>query len=119
MSPEETQQETQQEYAAPESEVPEHPSGMLGKDDNTVFVGRKPAMSYVTAIVTRFNNGAEEVKVKARGKSISCAVDSTQIVKHKFFPTLKIGNVVIETEELTGEDGRTSRVSSMTLYLTK
>lgn len=88
-------------------------------DDSTVFVGRKPPMSYVTAVVTRFNNGSTDVKLKARGRCISTAVDVTQIVKHKFFPTLKINDVVIDTEELTGEDGRNSRVSSLTIALSK
>ena len=39
--------------------------------DNTVFVGNKPVMNYVLAVVTQFNNGAEEVAIKARGKAIS------------------------------------------------
>ena len=36
--------------------------------DNTVFVGNKPVMNYVLAVVTQFNNGAEEVAIKARGR---------------------------------------------------
>jgi len=36
--------------------------------DNTVFVGNKPVMNYVLAVVTQFNNGAEEVAIKARGE---------------------------------------------------
>ncbi|MDP3565017.1 MAG: RNA-binding protein, partial [Methanoregula sp.] len=39
--------------------------------ENTVFVGNKPVMNYVLAVVTQFNNGAEEVAIKARGKAIS------------------------------------------------
>ncbi|MFA6048553.1 MAG: DNA-binding protein Alba [Candidatus Micrarchaeia archaeon] len=93
--------------------------GGLKPDDNTVFVGRKPPMSYVTAVVTRFNNGSPEVRLKARGKSICLAVDVTQIVKRKFYPEMKIDNVVIDTEELPSEDGRMSRVSSMTIFLSK
>ena len=38
--------------------------------DNTVFVGNKPVMNYVLAVVTQFNNGANEVAIKARGKAI-------------------------------------------------
>ena len=44
--------------------------------DNTVFVGNKPVMNYVLAVVTQFSNGAEEVAIKARGKAICRAVDS-------------------------------------------
>ena len=32
--------------------------------DNTVFVGNKPVMNYVLAVVTQFNNGAEEVAIR-------------------------------------------------------
>jgi len=37
-------------------------------EDNVVFIGNKPVMNYVLAVVTQFNNGAAEVTVKARGK---------------------------------------------------
>ena len=47
--------------------------------ENTVFVGNKPVMNYVLAVVTQFNNGAEEVAIKARGKAISRAVDTAEI----------------------------------------
>ncbi|MCZ7398181.1 MAG: hypothetical protein O8C62_00615 [Candidatus Methanoperedens sp.] len=40
-------------------------------EDNIVYVGNKPVMNYVLAVVTQFNNGASEVAVKARGKAIS------------------------------------------------
>jgi len=39
-------------------------------DSNIVFVGKKPAMSYVLACVTQFNDGKEEVILKARGRAI-------------------------------------------------
>ena len=54
------------------------------EDDNIVFVGNKPVMNYVLAVVTQFNNGAAEVIVKARGKAISRAVDTTEIALNRF-----------------------------------
>jgi DNA-binding protein len=87
--------------------------------DDTVYVGKKNVMSYVLAVVTQFNQGTQEVHLKARGKSISRAVDATQIVKHRFFPNLKIGKIDITTEELTSEDGSLSKVSSMDIAMTK
>lgn len=88
-------------------------------NDHTIYIGKKPPMSYVIAVVTRFNNGDNEVKIKARGRSIVTAVDVTQIVKNRFISTLKIKNVDITTEELTSEDGRVSRVSSIEITMTK
>jgi len=52
--------------------------------ENTVFVGNKPVMNYVLAVVTQFNNGAEEVTIKARGKAISRAVDTAEISLNRF-----------------------------------
>ncbi len=88
-------------------------------NDKTVYVGKNNVMSYVLAVVTQFNQGLPEVKIKARGKAISRAVDITQIVKNRFINTLKISDVVFSTEELPSEDGSMSKVSSIHLTLTK
>ncbi len=91
-----------------------------GKPDNTIYVGKKNVMSYVLAVVTQFNQGAKHVVVKARGKSISKAVDITQIVKNRFVQTLKIEKIELATEELQNEDdNRLSKVSSMEITLSK
>jgi DNA-binding protein len=57
--------------------------------ENTVFVGNKPVMNYVLAVVTQFNNGAEEVAIKARGKAISRAVDTAEISLNRFLEGVK------------------------------
>ena len=55
------------------------------QDDNTVFIGNKPVMNYVLAVVTQFHGGAQEVIIKARGKAISRAVDAAEIALNRFF----------------------------------
>ena len=57
---------------------------MQQQKENTVFVGNKPVMNYVLAVITQFNNGAEEVAIKARGKAISRAVDTAEIALNRF-----------------------------------
>ena len=57
-----------------------------GKMENIVYIGRKPTMNYVLAVVTQFNNGMREVTIKARGNSISRAVDVKEIVVNRFLP---------------------------------
>lgn len=89
------------------------------RDDNTIYVGKKSLMAYVLAVVTQFNSGSNEVKIKARGKTISRAIDVTQVVKNRFLPGMQISDFKAETEELPNEDGTTSKVSSLTLTLTK
>ncbi len=84
-----------------------------------IYIGKKELMSYVLAIVTQFNNNAQEVKLKARGKLISRAVDVAEIVRNRFLPDVKVQNIGISTEELTSIDGRPSKVSSIEITLSK
>ena len=99
----------------PEELKPSQRSG----DDNTVYIGQKNVSVYALAVVTHFNQGKSIVKVKARGRSISRAVDVTQVVLHRFIPTLKIGEIKLSTEELPSEDGRMNKVSSIEIMLSK
>ncbi len=88
-------------------------------DENIIFVGHKPPMSYVLAVVTQFQGGgSEEVVVKARGRAISTAVDTAEIVRNRFITDAKIKEIKIGTESITNEEGRTSNVSSIEIVLT-
>ncbi len=84
-----------------------------------VFIGKKPAMNYVLAVVTHFNGGSRDVFVKARGRSISRAVDVAEIVRGRFLPDAKVREVRIATEKLTSEEGRSTTVSSIEIVLSK
>ena len=89
-------------------------------DENVIFVGKKPPMSYVLAVVTQFNaSGSDEVIIKARGRSISTAVDTAEIVRNRFVTDAIINAIKIGTESVTNEEGRTSNVSSIEICLTK
>jgi DNA-binding protein len=87
-------------------------------DENTIFVGNKPPMSYVLAVVTQFNsNGSKEVLLKARGRAISRAVDTAEIVRNRFIKNAEIIDINISTESMTNEEGRTSNVSAIEICL--
>ncbi len=86
-------------------------------DENVVYVGKKPTMNYVLAVVTQFNNGAKSVVLKARGKSINKAVDISEIVRNRFISELKY-EVTLGTEKITSEN-RESNVSSIEITLKK
>lgn len=88
-------------------------------ESNTIYIGKKPTMNYVLAVVTQFNSGSGEVVVKARGRSISRAVDVAEIVRSRFVPGSRVKDVQIATEKITGEDGRTTNVSSIEIFMTK
>jgi DNA-binding protein len=88
-------------------------------EDNVVYVGKKGIMSYVLAAITQFNQGSMTVSIKARGKSISRAVDVAEILRNKFMAEVKVQNIAIHTEELANEDGTKSKVSSIDITLAK
>ncbi len=90
------------------------------RDENTIFVGSKPPMSYVLAVVTQFNmGGSDEVLLKARGRAISRAVDTAEIVRNRFVTDAEVKEITIGTESMTNEEGRTSNVSSIEICLSK
>jgi DNA-binding protein len=87
-------------------------------DNNIVYVGNKPVMNYVLAVVKEFNNGASEVIIKARGKAISRAVDAAEVSRNKFLTDTKINSITIGTEKMVSEN-RESNVSIIEIVLGK
>jgi len=96
-----------------------HGGALPMAEDNVVFVGKKGTMSYVLAVVTQMNQGANAVQIKARGRAISRAVDVAEIVKNKFVKGSKINNVDITTEEIKTEEGNPLKVSAIEITLAK
>ena len=86
---------------------------------NVVFVGKKPAMSYVLACVTQFNDGNDDVILKARGRAISHAVDVAEIVRNKFMKDITVKSVSIGTEQVQTEQGESLNVSSIEIVIGK
>ncbi len=84
-------------------------------DENTVYIGRKPTMNYVLAVMTQFNE-ADEITIKARGRSISRAVDVAEIVRNRFVRA-EVSGIEISTEKFDEEEGRASNVSSIEITL--
>jgi DNA-binding protein len=88
-------------------------------EENTVFIGNKPPMNYVIAVITEFEQGTKEVVLKARGRAISRAVDAAEISRNRFMKDIKISDIQIGTEEVESEDGNKRNVSFMEIKLTK
>ncbi|PIT85012.1 DNA-binding protein Alba [Candidatus Micrarchaeota archaeon CG10_big_fil_rev_8_21_14_0_10_45_29] len=103
----------------PKAFAPRPQQARSPRDENTIFIGRKSTMGYVLAVVTQFNSGAKEVKIKARGKLISKAVDVAEIAKGRFLPGAKSDAISITTEEVQNEDGSKSKVSSIEIKMQK
>jgi len=84
---------------------------------NTVFIGRKPVLNYVLACMTLFKSGHEEIVVKARGQSISRAVDVVEVLRNRFMPNAEVAKIEISTEQVQSEERGTSNVSAMAIYV--
>jgi len=91
-------------------------------ESKIVFIGRKPAMSYVLAIITSLSaSNAKEITLKARGQAITTAVDVAEITRNRFLKDLTISKIAIGTEEMPPREGENSSrmVSTMEIILVK
>lgn len=91
-------------------------------DENSIFIGGKPIMSYVTGVVMRFNNhDAKEVVIKSRGKFISKAVDVAEITRRKFLSkdNISVEEIAIGSEEFKNKEGKLINVSTLEITLKK
>ena len=96
----------------------------MSKNPDVIYIGRKPVMSYVLAVITSFSGSdAKEITLKARGQAITTAVDVAEITKRRFLKELEIGEISIGTEEMPpreGEaEGRPRMVSTMEITLSR
>jgi len=92
----------------------------LSREPNVIYVGRKPPMNYVLAMITSFSgSNAKEVTLKARGQAITTAVDAVEITRHRFMKDLKISKITTGTEEMPPREGesRPSMVSTIEITL--
>ena len=87
-------------------------------EDDVVFVGSKPVMNYVLAVVTQFNSGAKEVRIMARGRAISRAVDVAEVSRSRFLGDVSVKDIQISTETMNTDRGETN-VSAIEITLSK
>ena len=99
-----------------EVEVVKHPA-VPTEEENIIYIGNKPVLSYVIATVTMFNNGFDKVVLKGRGRGISRAVDTAEVVRSKFLPGVEVKDIKIDTEVVVGENGEKAKVSAMEIVL--
>lgn len=84
---------------------------------DTVFIGKKPLMAYVTSALIQLAN-IPSVNIKARGLSIGRAVDVAQIIARKTENAgYSIGEIKIDSEALESQDGRTRNVSTIEIEI--
>lgn len=89
--------------------------------DNSIFIGNKPFMNYVTSVVMQFTTkNASEVIIKARGKFISRAVDVSEVAAKRFLNgQVDMKDIKIDSEEFENKEGKQVRVSTIEIVLAK
>ena len=87
-------------------------------EENTIFIGNKPVMNYVLAVVTQFNDN-DSVILRARGKAISRAVDAAEIVRNRFVPDSDVTDIQISTEEIENYNNEKTNVSIIEISIEK
>ena len=84
---------------------------------DTVYIGKKPLMAYVTSTLIQVANVAS-VTIKARGMRIGRAVDESQIISRKTENAgYCVGTIKIGSEALESQDGRTRNVSTIEIQV--
>jgi DNA-binding protein len=86
---------------------------------NLVRIGKKPIMNYVTACVTLFNAGNEEVMVRARGQAIETAIDTVQMLRRGFLKNVNIQSINLGSEDVTRLDGTRGNISIIEITLSR
>lgn len=89
------------------------------ESQNIIYIGRKPVMTYVMAVMTALKENKSEAILMARGRAITTAVDVAEVVKNQFLSDLVVKDISIGTEELENEDGSMRNVSNISITLAK
>ena len=88
-------------------------------ENNVVYVGGKPVMTYCMALMTALGRGDGEVTLMARGRAISKAVDVAEIVRNQYVSGLAVKGISIGTELLEFFDGTPRNVSNIAITMAK
>ena len=120
-TPETTDVDTSNEVSNTASnEVSDKASNEPPRDPNTIYVGKKRVMNYVLACMTVLQSGSDTVSIKARGRSISTAVDVAQILTRRFTQGVTVKSISIATEKVPNrETNELSNVSSIEIEMGK
>jgi len=95
---------------------------MAEDEVSTIYVGKKPLIRYVMAAMSMIiNDKKDKIKISARGRSISRAVDVAEILRTRYLKGIvDIDDIRIGTDEIKREDSdRVDRVSTIEITLVK
>lgn len=88
-----------------------------GIDEKVVFVGQKPVKNYVIAVMMHFNTGSNRVVIKARGRAITKAVDTFELLRRAFLKNVRLDGINISTEQVAREGNQKANVSAIEITI--
>jgi len=96
----------------------EVPIGLFNiRDVNTVYIGNRPPMAYVVALITAFDSsGTDNVVLRARERAMARAVDVAEIARNRYLNDLSAGASIsdlgrsLSWESLSSLGSSTNRV---------
>jgi DNA-binding protein len=93
---------------------------MPRRESSTIYIGKEDILRYVLETVMHLNSDQAKAIIKARGNSISMAVDVAEIVRHKYVRNTILGDVKIGTDVLDSNRGGSKRhVSFIEIHLSR
>ena len=100
-----------------------HSDPMSTETRDTIYIGKKPIMAYVTSTLIQLAN-LPSVRIKARGMSIGRAVDVAEVCRRRngiiaqgLPEEVIIGEITCESEVIPSQDGRDRTVSVLRIEL--
>jgi len=122
MNEKEEEKENIQKKEATKEEKTEETQKRPQIQENTIFIGRKPPMNYVLAVITGLSaSNVKEINRKARSRAISTAVDVAEITRSRFMKNLEVSKIALGTERMPPREGekRARMVSTIKITLTR
>ena len=86
----------------------------------TIFIGKKPFMRYImAAMAIILNEKPSKLKIVARGRAISRAVDLAEVLRTRYLPgVIDVEDIKISTDEIENQEtGRVDRVSTIEITM--
>jgi len=83
---------------------------------NVIKIGRKEVWAYVTACITSFNSGSKELTIRARGQSITRAIDVVNSLQRSFLKKIDVVGVEISSDEFN-DGNRTTWKSTIEIKI--
>jgi len=83
---------------------------------NVIKIGRKEVWAYVTACITSFNSGTKELTIRARGQSITRAIDVVNSLQRSFLKKIDVVGVEISSDEFN-DGNRTTWKSTIEIKI--